>query len=419
MSNNECDMNKRPTHQKTRLSSGLTIITEHITHVRSVSIGIWLRTGTRYEHANDNGVAHFLEHMMFKATRRRSAREIVRRIESLGGNLNAFTSKEQTCYHVEILDEHLPKAIDLLADVLNRADFSEKEMEKERLVILDEIQSVEDTPDEVVQELYAEKLYPDHALGYPILGTEESVKRLDLSALWQFYASQYASQRAIVSVSGNVNHARLVELVNKHVMLPSNGASNGFYAPANFGAGEVVVERPISQAHICMGVPSYGFNHDRKFDLLVLNVILGGGMGSRLFQNIRERHGIAYGIYSFLDFYHDSGTFGVYLGTDTRNLTRAMKMLDHEFTRLMEKPVSLRELRDAKSYLKGNMMLGLESTAARMNRLAMLEIYLGEFKSIDRVLENIDRVTRESVMATAGELLVDERRLNVILKPDK
>jgi predicted Zn-dependent peptidase len=331
--------------------------------------------------------------------------------------LNAFTSKEQTCYHIEILDSHMPRAIELLADVLNRVDFSEKEMEKERLVILDEIQSVEDTPDEVVQELFSEKLFPAHSLGYPILGTEQSVSAIDMDTLWRFYTREYAYNRAVVSVSGRVKHRKLVELVEKHFRLSANGHTNGFMAPMRFGSGEWVVDRPINQVHICVGVPAYAYDHFRKYDLLVLNAILGGGMGSRLFQNIRERYGIAYGIYSFLEFYHDSGAFGVYLGTDVRNLSRAMKMLDREFEKLMEKVVSQRELRDAKSYLKGNMVLGLESTAARMNRLAMLEIYQGDFQPIDQVLEKIEMVTQESLLDTARELLRPDKRLQVVLRP--
>ena len=412
-------MNISP-YQKTQLDNGITVISEHIPHVRSVSIGVWLRTGTRFEDKSINGVAHFLEHMMFKATRKRTAREIVRRIESLGGNLNAFTAKEQTCYHIEILDEHLSKAIDVLADVLCREDFPEKEFEKERQVILDEIQSAEDTPDEVVLEYFATKMFPDHALGNPILGVEDTINAMTMDEMMTFYRNTYTADRTVIAVAGHLQHNKLVAQVQQKFNFPQN-ISNPvkLSRPKSFGAGFHQLERPVFQSHLCIGVPGIAYDDPAKWDLLIMNTILGDGMGSRLFQNIRERYGIAYAIFSFAELYHDCGVFGVYLGTDQRNIPKAQKMLVNELDKISSKPVSQRELRDAKSYTKGNIMLRLENTSSRMNRLAMLEIYNGKFQPIDHVITQIEQVSRESIMATASRLLSLERRLTVILSPNK
>lgn len=405
-------------YQKTTLANGLTIISEHLPAVRSISLGVWIRTGTRFENRDNNGVAHFLEHMIFKGTRRRSPRKIVRDIESLGGQINAFTSKEQTCYHVEILDEHLPQAIDVLSDILCRSSFPEKEIDKERSVILDEIQSVEDTPDELAHEYFVEKLYPDNALGFPILGSKETVSAIQRDDVLSFYKSQYVAKNIVIAAAGNVDHEKLVKFVSKKFQFEEGDAPEAPPIPDRFNHGEYFVEKPIHQAHICMGVPSYHFGHENKYDLMVMNAILGGGMGSRLFQNIRERHGIAYGIYSFFDFYFDSGLFGVYLGTDKKNIKNVFKLLAKEFSRLRDKAVSPKELREAKSQLKGNIVLGLESSAARMNRLAMLELYLDNFKKIDSVIEKIDAVTAESILATSHELLNPDKMLKVIFTPN-
>ncbi len=404
-------------YKKTIFSNGLTVISEYMPAVRSISLGVWIKTGTRFEPKNHNGVAHFLEHMMFKGTRRRSPRQIVRSIESLGGQMNAFTSKEQTCYHVEILDEHLPPAVEVLADILLNSIFPEKEFEKERRVILDEIQSLEDTPDEMVHDFFVEKLFPDHGLGYPILGTPETVAALNREGMLEFYHTHYCAGEIIIAAAGNVNHQQLIDLAGKYFRFPETNGATSIPRPPVFHGGEFRVERPIHQVHLCMGVSAYPFAHPRKFNLLVLNTILGGGMSSRLFQNIRERHGIAYGIYSFFDFYIDEGILGVYLGTDKRNLDKALKLVEREFQQLRKKPVSARELEEAQSQLKGNLVLGLESTAARMNRLAMMEIYLGNFQSIDAVVEDIERVTPESLWETAQELLDENRFLRVIFLP--
>ncbi len=404
-------------YNKTTLSNGLTIVSEKIPSVRSVTVGIWIKSGSRSENIENNGAAHFLEHMMFKGTQKRSAREIARSLESVGGYLNAFTGKEQTCYYAEILDDQLPTAIDVLSDMVCRSVFSPREMKKEREVILDEIDSVEDTPDDLVQEIFVEKLYPANSLGYPILGYRESVLKLSREQLLAFYAAHYTSGNIIIAAAGNVNHARLVELCETHMDVPAGAPEPAVSAPADIGSGEYVMERPVNQTHICLGTEGLAYGNHRKYGLLLLNTLLGVGMGSRLFQNIREKHGVAYSIYSFLDFFRDNGLLAIYLGTERNKSDKALRLLDKEIDRLKQKPLTKRELAQIKSQLKGNLVLGMESTARRMSRLAKMEIYLGEFQDIDRVIEGIEQVERESLFELTNRIFNKEKLLQVMFLP--
>ncbi|HQV32984.1 MAG TPA: pitrilysin family protein, partial [Calditrichia bacterium] len=384
------------TYHKTILPSGLTVVSEFIPSVRSVSFGVWIKSGGAAENPENNGVAHFLEHMVFKSTAKRNAREIARSIENLGGNLNAFTSKEQTCFHVEILDESLPQAVEVLADILTRQTLPEIEIRKERDVILDEIASVEDAPEEWIQDYFVEQLFPGHPLGYSILGTRQSVKKTDLKTLLDFYNTHYCCDNIVIAAAGHIDHQNLLDLVQTHFHFPESPFGEQTLPVVDFGKGQIWRPARNSQAHLCLGVPGVAYQDPRKFDLLVLNTLLGGGMGSRLFQNIREEHGIAYNIYSFFDFHQQCGLFGVYLGTDARNLKKATDLLYAELEAVAADPIDAQELAETQSQLKGNLVLGLESTAARMNRLAMLEIYQKEFRPVDSVIEQINRVSRES-----------------------
>lgn len=405
--------------RKTVLDSGLTIITEHIPSVRSVSLGVWIRTGTRFENKRNNGSAHFLEHMMFKGTKKRTPKEIARSLESVGGHLNAFTSKEYTCYYAEVLDEHVRKSINLFSDMLCNSTFPLKELEKERSVILDEIQSLEDTPDDLIQDIFIEKMYLDHPLGFSILGTENSLKRISRESLIDFYERNYLSRQIIIAAAGNLDHEKLVEMCIKSFHFLSRNNNAHIMPPKQIGAGEYTQKKSVSQVHICVGVPSFSYQHPDRYAMLVLNTLMGGGMSSRLFQNIRERYGVAYSIYSFLDFYFDSGVFGVYLGTDRKNLNKAMKLLEGEFQRIRKNPVPEREFREAKAQLKGNLMLSMESTANRMARLAKMEIYNGSFQEIDEIIEQINRVDRERLWEISKDIFREDKFLRVIFEPGK
>ncbi|RMF61035.1 MAG: insulinase family protein [Calditrichaeota bacterium] len=406
-------------YHKTVLPNGLTVISEHISTVRSVSLGGWIKSGSRQESREINGVAHFLEHMMFKGTSHRTPREIVRSVEALGGNINAFTSKEQTCFYVEVLDEHLSQAVEVLADIVCHSTFPQAEMEKEREVILDEIQSLEESPDELILDYFVEHLFPEHQLGMPIIGTRETVRNISRDQLIHFYQQHYRSSNIIVAAAGNVDHQELVELCQRYFLFPHR---NGVYrttTPEQSSQGEYVFQKPIQQCHICMGISGVSFSDPRKYSLLLINTILGTGMGSRLFQNIREAHGLAYGIFSFVDFYLDGGVFGTYLATDPKKQHLAIQLLEQEFQKLQKEPLSQEELEEAKSQLKGNLVLALESTASRMNRLAMMEIYLGSFLPIDEITQQIDNITIDEISQTAQELLDVSRMLRIIFIPHK
>ncbi|MFZ0390332.1 MAG: pitrilysin family protein [Calditrichia bacterium] len=404
-------------YNKTVLSNGLTVVSEKIPTVRSVTIGVWIKAGGRDEDSRVAGTAHFVEHMLFKGTKKRSARAIARSLESVGGYLNAFTTKEQTCYYAEILDTQLGLAVDVLADMVCNSTLLEKEIEKERDVILDEIDSVEDTPDDLVQDIFMEKLYPANGLGIPILGYRESVARIGRENLVAFFEKYYRAGNLVIAAAGNLDHSKLVNLCEKKFSLPEGPADNGGINPAEFGNGMFSYDRSVHQAHICLGTTALPYHHHRKFELLLLNTLLGAGMSSRLYQNIRERHGVAYSIYSFVDFFRDNGLFGIYLGTEKSKIRKALQLLEKEFDRLKQKTVSDKEMRELKMQVKGGLVLGLESTARRMNRLAKTEIYLQAFTDLDDVIKQIDQVTGEQMTALSEELIQPERMLQVMFVP--
>ncbi|MBN2364818.1 MAG: insulinase family protein [Calditrichaeota bacterium] len=405
-------------YKKTILSNGLTVVSEKIPYVRSVSIGAWIKSGTRQEEHSDNGIAHFLEHMIFKGTERRSAREIARSLESVGGYLNAFTSKEQTCYYAEILDTQLSRAIDVLSDMLCHSVFSPREMEKEREVILDEIDSLEDTPDDLVQDVFVEKLYPENSLGFSILGTRESVGGISREQLIDFYRRHYTMQNMVIAAAGNLDHQQLIDMCQRKFQLPDGNGMLIKNPPARIGHGEYIIKRSVNQTHICFGTSALPYKHQQKYELLLLNTVLGVGMGSRLFQNIRERYGVAYSIYSFVDFYSDNGLLAIYLGTEKNKKDLALRLIEKELNRLKTKPLSNSELKRIKAQLKGNLFLGLENTSKRMSRLAKMEIYLNEFQSVDKIINDIDKVTSESIFNLVNEIFQEEQMLNIIFLPN-
>jgi predicted Zn-dependent peptidase len=404
-------------YNKTVLENGLAIVSEFIPSVRSISLGVWIKTGTRFEELKYNGIAHFLEHMMFKGTRNRSSKEIARSLESVGGNLNAFTTKELTCYFAEILDENLRKAVNVLSDIICYSIFPAQEIEKEKTVVLDEIHALEDTPEELIQESFVEKLFHKHPLSWAILGHEESVKNFDRQNLIQFYDDNYSPQNMLIAAAGNINHKRLVKLLEKTFALPPINFKNNSKAPKSFGFGEYVYHKSINQAHVCLGIPSIAYNHPQKYELLILNTLLGGGMSSRLFQNIREKYGVAYSIYSFLDFYSDSGVFGIYLGTDKRHLNHAVELVENELNFVVKRIISKKVLQEVKSQLKGNLLLSMESTANRMARLAKMEIYMDGFEEIDQIIEKINTVSAESVIEAAASTFTKNQLLKILFIP--
>ena len=390
--------------QKAELSNGVVVVTEKMPQVRSVSVGIWLNTGSRSESPEQNGIAHFIEHMVFKGTSRRTAEEIAQSVDSVGGMLDAFTAKEMTCFNAKVLDEHLPVAVDVLSDLVLRPIFDEGDIAKEKQVVLEEIKMEEDNPEYLIHELFTQNFWHGHPLGRPILGTPETVSRFSRDAVLESYELWYAPNHVVIAAAGNLEHAQLVDLVVREFGEEERSASSSAAAaPETRACVEQRDKRELEQVHIVLGVPSYPLAHERRYAASLLNIILGGGMSSRLFQNIRERQGLAYAIESDLAPYTDSGVLSVYAGTSRESAAKLIRSVCEEFRRAREEGVSAEELRRAKDHLKGSMMLSLESTSARMSNLARQVMYLNRFITLDEMLTSIENVTREEVLTIARD----------------
>ncbi len=396
--------------QKEVLPNGLAVVTEPMPHLRSVSVGVWIRTGSRREPAELNGISHFIEHMVFKGTERRTAEEIARAIDSVGGMLDAFTAKEMICFNVKVLDEHLPIAFDVLSDLVLRPRFAEEDIAKEKQVVLEEIKMDQDNPDYLVHEIFTQNFWHGHPLGKPILGTRETVKQFTPESLFACFHRWYTPNNMVITAAGNLEHARLRELVAREFaeLAP---ATDGFVdsAPCPHARITTRTKRELEQVHICLGVPSYPMAHERRFAAAVLNNILGGGMSSRLFQNIREKQGLAYAVFSELSPYRDTGLLSIYAGTGRENAGQVVRLVTEEFRNLKHQPVNEEELRRAKDNLKGSLVLSLESTSARMSNLARQEMYFGRFFTPDELLASIEQVTREEVQQIAQEFFQPEQ----------
>ena len=386
----------------TTLHNGVRVISEAMPHVRSVSVGIWIGTGSRRETPEQNGISHFIEHMLFKGTIHRSAEDIARSVDSIGGNLDAFTAKELVCFNTKVLDQHLSLAWDVLADLVLNPLFRAEDIEKEKGVILEEIKMEADSPDYLVHEIFSSNFWKDHPLGKPILGTRETVKRFDSDMIRSYYSGVYAPANLIVTAAGNLTHERLVGLVREHfASLPAGAPVPADNVPSTHARIALRNKKALEQVHLCLGVPSYPLPHQERFACYVLNTLLGGGMSSRLFQNIRERQGLAYAVFSELNPYRDTGCLAIYAGTSLESARKVVESIVNEFRQLKEQPVSDEELRRAKDHLKGSLMLSLESTASRMTNLARQEMYFGRFFSLDELVESIEAVTASDVQRIA------------------
>jgi predicted Zn-dependent peptidase len=385
------------------LDNGLRLLTEEMTQVRSISIGVWLTRGSRHETAERSGIAHFVEHMLFKGTASRSAEDIAQAIDSIGGQLDAFTAKEYASYYIKVLDEHLPLAIDILSDIVRNPAFSPEDIEREKKVVLEEIKMVEDTPDDLVHELFTQGFWEDHPLGRPILGTKETVEALNAELLRDYFQNAYTPRNLIVSAVGNLQHAHVRELVEEKF-----GSLRQCGEPLEEQAPRVVPKilvrnKELEQSHICIGASSYPQNHDDRYSSYVLNTLLGGSMSSRLFQNVREKRGLAYAVFSGLSAYRDAGSFTIYAGCSNEAVGEVIDLVVEEL-RGVKHPVPAAELQRSKDHLKGSLMLSLENTASRMSHLARQEIYFDRQFGLDETLQGIERVTPDDVQRVAGEL---------------
>jgi len=404
-------------YRKTESDLGLRIVSERMPWVRSVGVGIWVMTGSVYEEDDQSGISHMLEHIVFKGTENRSGLEIAQAIEGVGGHINAFTSKELTCFYAQVLDDHLDLALDVLCDLLVAPRLAPDDIEREKLVIDEEIRHYEDTPHELIFDYFARALFGDHPMARSILGTARTVRKITRETLLDYLRAHYTCNRIVIAAAGNLDHERLVKGIEKRLSgIPRE--SNNLLPPVTYpDPRSETIERSVQGAHLCRGVPGVRYADKRKIAALLLSNLLGGGMSSRLFQRVREKEALAYNVYSYMDTMRDTGVFGVYVGTDPSRLPRVTEVLDEEYDRILHNGIPDDELARVKEQLKGNFMLGLENTSGRMFRLAKIEIYLNRFLTLDDTLALIDGVTLDEVMELAKAFLHKEKQYSAIILP--
>jgi len=403
--------------RKSVLSNGIRIVTEMVPHVRSVAVGVWVETGSRHEPGPLRGISHFIEHLVFKGTESRTGPEIARAVDSVGGQMDAFTAKEHTCFYLSVLDQHLPLAVDLLTDILLNPRFAGEDLEREKSVISQEIRMVEDTPDDLIHDLFAERIWPGHPLGRPILGSWEVIRGLSREEVLSYYRAEYISSRITIAVAGHVEHERVVELFSRPLAgLARPGQARDGLAPKLVPQCEVI-GKPLEQVHVCLGLPGLPQAHPARYVLAILNDIIGGSMSSRLFQEVREQEGLVYSIYSASLAFTDAGLLFVYAGTDAEKFDRVVALVLRELREIRNKGISPEEIHRAKEHLKGSLVLSLESTSSRMNRLAKQELYHGHFITLDEMLAAIDAVSLSEVREMATQLLDGSQLSLVALGP--
>ena len=396
--------------QTTVLPNGLRVISEEMPHVKSVSVGIWINSGSRRELGPETGLSHFIEHMVFKGTKSRTAEDIARIMDSLGGSLDAFTGKELVSFNSKVLDEHLPVAFDVLSDMLLHPAFRDDDIEREKGVILEELKMEVDNPEYLVHETFSSNFWKDHPLGRPILGTRRTIRGFHRRMLNHYYRHVYTPANILITAAGKLSHGGLVDMVMDRFGRLPPGTKSPEENPPSPNAGVVLRNRAsLEQVHLIVGVPALAAADQRRFAAYVLNTLLGGSMSSRLFQNIRERRGLAYAVFSELNSYRDSGALAVYAGTSRQALKEVVSLVLEEFRRFKDDPVGEEELLRGKNHLKGSLLLSLESTSSRMGNLARQFIYFGRFWGLDEIVQAIDAVTPEAVRDVARDFFRPER----------
>jgi predicted Zn-dependent peptidase len=389
---------------KRYLDNGIPVVMEQLKNYRSVIIGIWVKVGSRNESPAKNGVSHFLEHMFFKGTKKRSATDIAVAIDSLGGDLNAFTSRENTVFYVKLLDEYIDKGIELLCDIFLHSTFSEEEVEKEKGVIKEEIKLVEDTPDDYIHDLFSQTVWGNTGLGQPVLGRRDTIKSFGREDLAFHVRKYYGTSDTVVSCAGNFNPDTVMDLLNHHLGSLRRGSEPELFSPPCFKSGIAIFPKDLSETHICLGVEGVPFGSEHRYTISILNTILGSSVSSRLFQEIREKKGFAYSIYSFSSLYIDTGFWAVYAGTGRKRALTVTELIIKEMQGLHDSITDI-ELRRAKDQLKGNIVLGLESTSSRMQSIARQEIYFGRNFSHEEIMKNIESVTIDQVRDLSYRLI--------------
>lgn len=403
--------------RKSTLSNGIRVVSETLPKSRSVSIGVWVKVGSRHETKQLGGISHFIEHMFFKGTEQRSARDIAIEMDSIGGEMNAFTSQEMTTYYVKVLDEHLLKAIDLLSDILLGSRFDSLEMEKERNVILEEIKGVEDTPSDCIHELLTNAVWPDNPLGRPVLGTRETIGALNRDDILAYIQNYYSPREIVISAAGNLDHNEMVGLLEASFgKLVRSGTRKQEQPPTFVGTIEIK-EKQLEQTQICIGCKGLQYTHDDRYVIAALNAVLGGSMSSRLFQEVREQRGLAYAVYSYVMAYRDSGIFTVYAGADPSNALEVVRLVMKEFRKIKDEGITPAEEERVKNQIKGNLVLSLESSSSHMSRIARQEMYYGKHISVEDILKGVESVTRAQVQNVARELFDREHISLAMLGP--
>lgn len=401
---------------KRYLDNGIPVVMEQLRNFRSFILGVWVKVGSRNESHDKNGISHFLEHMFFKGTKKRSATEISIDIDSLGGELNAFTSRENTAFYVKVLDEYLDRGIELLSDIFLHSTFSEDEIEKEKNVIKEEIKLVEDTPDDYIHDLFSKTIWGDKGLGQPVLGKRETIKNFTRDDLINHVRKYYGTKDTVIACAGNFDQDRVLDLLNHYFGKLRRGSEPEFFPAPSFNSEVAVYTKDLSEVHICLGVEGLPYASDDRYTIAVLNTILGAGVSSRLFQEIREKRGYAYSIFSFVSAYIDTGYWAVYAGTGKKKALTVIEMIINEMKGLYETITDI-ELKRAKDQLKGNLILGLESTASRMQSIARQEIYYGRYFSQKEIMKEIDNVTIQQTKNLAKRLINEGKMSMTVLGP--
>ncbi|WGD78202.1 M16 family metallopeptidase [Bacillus subtilis] len=393
--------------------NGVRIVLENNPTVRSVAIGVWIGTGSRHETPEINGISHFLEHMFFKGTSTKSAREIAESFDRIGGQVNAFTSKEYTCYYAKVLDEHANYALDVLADMFFHSTFDENELKKEKNVVYEEIKMYEDAPDDIVHDLLSKATYGNHSLGYPILGTEETLASFNGDSLRQYMHDYYTPDRVVISVAGNISDSFIKDVEKWFGSYEAKGKATGLEKP-EFHTEKLTRKKETEQAHLCLGFKGLEVGHERIYDLIVLNNVLGGSMSSRLFQDVREDKGLAYSVYSYHSSYEDSGMLTIYGGTGANQLQQLSETIQETLATLKRDGITSKELENSKEQMKGSLMLSLESTNSKMSRNGKNELLLGKHKTLDEIINELNAVNLERVNGLARQLFTEDYALALI-----
>ena len=404
-------------YRKTVLNNGLRVVTEKIPSVRSITLGIWIDVGSRNESKDINGVSHLIEHMLFKGTKNRSSKEIASSLESIGGSLNAFTSKEQTCYIARILDEHLEEAVDVLSDITCNATLTPINLKREKKVVCEEIVESIETPSDRIHDLFAQSYWGDNPIGRPILGELDNITAMPRAKILKYIKNNYKAESVVIAASGSVSHNKLLKLVKEKFNFPNGKAEQFENASREKEQSIAVTPNENNQIHLCLGYPGVDYLSKDKLTALAMHVSLGGGMSSTLYQKIREEKGLAYTVFTFLDIYRDAGVFGAYLATDKKNLKAAVDISLKQIEKLKKNRLTEDALNKVKAQLKGHLTLGMESTSSRMNRLARNEIMLGTYNPLKKTLKDIDRITTSDILTLSNSLFDRSKLALAVLGP--